>query len=117
MWCRPEPSSVSPIYMPGRLRTGSRPCSTLIECSSYSIGRTGSEADGFAIIGFGFSLQNGFGQTAVGDRQKAGGATQWREQGGLGAGDPGLAVEPGQHLEQRSAAHRIEMGGDLVEQQ
>ncbi len=25
MWCRPEPSSVSPMYMPGRLRTASRP--------------------------------------------------------------------------------------------
>ena len=31
MWCSPEPSSVSPIYMPGRLRTASRPLSTLIE--------------------------------------------------------------------------------------
>jgi hypothetical protein len=31
MWWRPEPSSVSPIYMPGRLRTASRPFSTLIE--------------------------------------------------------------------------------------
>ena len=31
MWCRPEPSSVSPMYMPGRLRTASRPLSTLIE--------------------------------------------------------------------------------------
>ena len=25
MWCRPEPSSVSPIYMPGRRRTASSP--------------------------------------------------------------------------------------------
>ena len=28
MWCRPDPSSVSPIYIPGRLRTASRPFST-----------------------------------------------------------------------------------------
>src|SRR5258708_855358 len=25
MWCRPVPSEVSPMYMPGRLRTASRP--------------------------------------------------------------------------------------------
>ena len=30
MWCRPEPSSVSPMYMPGRLRTASRPLRTLM---------------------------------------------------------------------------------------
>ena len=24
-WCRPVPSEVSPMYMPGRLRTASRP--------------------------------------------------------------------------------------------
>ena len=31
MWCRPDPSSVSPIYMPGRLRTASNPLRTRIE--------------------------------------------------------------------------------------
>ncbi len=31
MWWRPEPSSVSPIYMPGRLRTASRPFSTRMD--------------------------------------------------------------------------------------
>ena len=31
IWWRPEPSSVSPIYMPGRLRTASSPLRTLIE--------------------------------------------------------------------------------------
>ena len=30
MWWRPVPSSVSPMYMPGRLRTASRPRKTLI---------------------------------------------------------------------------------------
>ena len=34
MWCRPEPSSVSPMYMPGRLRTASSPRSTEIEAAS-----------------------------------------------------------------------------------
>ena len=27
MWCRPVPSEVSPMYMPGRLRTASSPSS------------------------------------------------------------------------------------------
>ncbi|MNC98880.1 hypothetical protein D3C83_169760 [compost metagenome] len=30
MWCNPVPSLVSPMYMPGRLRTASRPLSTLM---------------------------------------------------------------------------------------
>src|SRR6218665_4018744 len=46
MWCRPEPSSVSPIYMPGRLRTASRPFSTLMESAPYSSGvGTGSAGE------------------------------------------------------------------------
>src|SRR5580693_6045885 len=36
MWCRPVPSAVSPMYMPGRLRTASRPFSTLMLFESYS---------------------------------------------------------------------------------
>src|SRR5271169_4436607 len=36
MWCRPVPSDVSPMYMPGRLRTASRPLSTLMLFESYS---------------------------------------------------------------------------------
>ena len=36
MWCSPEPSSVSPIYMPGRLRTASRPFNTRIDSAPYS---------------------------------------------------------------------------------
>ncbi len=31
MWCKPVPSSVSPIYIPGRLRTASSPRKTLME--------------------------------------------------------------------------------------
>src|SRR5690606_25778728 len=38
MWCRPDPSSVSPMYMPGRLRTASRPVRTLMESAAYSAG-------------------------------------------------------------------------------
>src|SRR5690606_3830763 len=36
MWCRPVPSDVSPIYMPGRLRTASRPLSILMDSAPYS---------------------------------------------------------------------------------
>src|SRR5215471_3370306 len=36
MWCRPVPSEVSPMYMPGRLRTASRPFRTLIESDPYA---------------------------------------------------------------------------------
>src|SRR6266516_501495 len=36
MWCRPVPSSVSPMYMPGRLRTASRPLRTWMLPSLYS---------------------------------------------------------------------------------
>src|SRR5258706_9525323 len=36
IWCRPVPSAVSPIYMPGRLRTASRPLRILMLDESYS---------------------------------------------------------------------------------
>src|SRR5262245_35202402 len=36
MWCRPVPSEVSPMYMPGRLRTASRPLRILMLEESYS---------------------------------------------------------------------------------
>src|ERR1700716_3684976 len=35
MWCRPVPSEVSPMYIPGRLRTASSPFSTLMLSESY----------------------------------------------------------------------------------
>src|SRR5437867_4865049 len=38
MWCKPVPSEVSPIYMPGRLRTASRPFRTLMASEPYSFG-------------------------------------------------------------------------------
>src|SRR5512134_3151605 len=36
MWCSPVPSWVSPMYMPGRLRTASRPFSILMLSAVYS---------------------------------------------------------------------------------
>src|SRR5471032_1724622 len=35
-WCRPVPSEVSPMYMPGRLRTASRPSRIWMEDAPYS---------------------------------------------------------------------------------
>src|SRR4051794_4617520 len=35
MWCRPR-SPVEPMYMPGRLRTASRPSSTVMELPEYA---------------------------------------------------------------------------------
>src|SRR6267142_1414951 len=37
MWCRPVPSDVSPMNMPGRLRTASRPFKTLIASEPYPL--------------------------------------------------------------------------------
>src|SRR5688500_13956553 len=38
MWCKPVPSEVSPMYIPGRLRTASRPLRILMLLESYSAG-------------------------------------------------------------------------------
>src|SRR2546425_11578185 len=37
MWWSPVPSEVSPMYMPGRLRTASRPFRTLMASEPYSL--------------------------------------------------------------------------------
>src|SRR4030066_188755 len=37
IWCRPLPSLVSPIYMPGRFLTASKPLSTLMFVELYSL--------------------------------------------------------------------------------
>ena len=37
-WCRPEPSWTSPMYMPGRLRTASRPSRTVMFSEPYDSG-------------------------------------------------------------------------------
>src|ERR1041384_790150 len=41
MWCRPVPSSVSPMYMPGRLRPASRPLRTWMLSWLYEPERSG----------------------------------------------------------------------------
>ncbi len=78
---------MSPIYMPGRLRTASSPRSTLIECAPYSSG---------SMLGTGSairSLHPSTGDRRVGDREKLGMARQPGEKCRLGAGEPGLRAE------------------------
>ena len=53
MWCSPEPSSVSPIYIPGRLRTASRPLRTLMESAPYSSGARAGSAMSWGVLGNG----------------------------------------------------------------
>src|SRR4051812_468238 len=55
MWCRPVPSEVSPMYIPGRLRTASSPFRTLIESEPYS-----EIASGLAEVASGLALASGF---------------------------------------------------------
>src|ERR1700730_19328965 len=56
-------------------------------------------------------------QLPIAHRQKLGFAPQWREQRLVGAGQPGLAVEPQQGIEQCRPPARVEMCGNFVEQQ
>src|SRR5450830_96488 len=43
-WCKPVPSEVSPMYMPGRLRTASRPSRIWIDAAPYSSCLAGMDA-------------------------------------------------------------------------
>src|SRR6202000_2908748 len=102
MWCRPEPSSVSPMYMPGRLRTASRPFSTLMLSAPYSF-----------MLGSDMSVHHG--EIAVFDRKDL--RPCGFEQRKIGAGHPGLRAQGRDFLEQGGSARRIQMGGDFVQQQ
>src|SRR5215469_16828806 len=89
MWCRPEPSSVSPIYMPGRLRTASRPFSTLMLSAPYSF------MLGFACEDIALLLTQ---ELAVLDQEDFG--FRAVEKGKICAGHPGLSVQGVDFLEQ-----------------
>src|SRR6202011_4882595 len=107
MWCRPEPSSVSPIYMPGRLRTASRPRSTLIDCALYSPssgGSTGSLIDHCPCA----SARRDDG---IGHAEKLSCSLELGEQRRIGPGEPRLAAERDDLAEQRGAALAVEMHG------
>src|SRR5215469_15401498 len=86
MWCRPEPSSVSPIYMPGRLRTASRPFSTLMDSAPYSFSSGGSGGKDIA-NSFLPRKMAGIDEKDVGERIEA------LEQRKIGARHPGLGAK------------------------
>src|SRR5512139_3473645 len=116
MWCRPVPSSVSPMYMPGRLRTASSPRSTLIESAPYS-SAPGVTSSSLSLMGSWLSAKGGSNRRdrAVGHAQDLRPAAERRKKLGIGAGHPALHAERHHLVEQRRAALRIEMGRDLVE--
>src|SRR5436190_17372382 len=112
MWCRPEPSSVSPMYMPGRLRTASRPLSTLIESAPYSAAPSAevSSIGSSAIEG----VQDG---QAGGVHQDSHGPTlEVVEQRLVRAGEKGLERERLDFVEERRAPERVQVRGDFIQE-
>src|ERR671938_123249 len=115
MWWRPEPSSVSPIYMPGRVRTASRPRSTTIESAPYSSGVApafGSDSDDcerawFAITPL-FPLMSAWRDRSI---------DQAAEQRLVGPGHPGLSAQALDLPEKRAPALVVEMRRHLVEEE
>src|SRR5580693_8511673 len=73
----------------------------------YSPFRPYSKSQGSSVLG----------ELPVVHGQKLGLVPQWGEQRLVGAGQPGLAVEPPQRTEQCRTPARIEMCGNFVEQQ
>src|SRR5277367_6647595 len=108
MWCRPEPSSVSPIYMPGRLRTASRPFRTLMEPAPYS--SMSGESGGKVMVLF---LP---GKCAGVDEEDVGARLKTVEQREIRSGHPGLRTERQDFAEQCVAAFEIQMCGHFIEQ-
>src|SRR6201996_8131610 len=110
MWCRPEPSSVSPMYMPGRLRTASRPFSTLIESAPYSSAPVSSCSVSSAI-----SIHCDEGPAV--DADALGAALQAFKERFLGSGQKNLEPQRGDFVEEGGPAARVQVGRDFVQQQ
>src|SRR5262245_41120817 len=116
MWWRPEPSSVSPIYMPGRLRTASSPRRILIDSAPYSSAPArGSRRCGLTSSGWLIECPSSERDPRVADMGEARAPLKRGEQLRVGAGKPGLRAKPGNLVEQGGASVRIEMGDHLVE--
>src|SRR5262245_54775626 len=129
MWCRPEPSSVSPIYMPGRLRTASRPFSTLMGSAAWSADAATFLSGSRFIVSLRANFYVFFGD--LGRRkplprsgaystpihcQDLGLRRQTSEGFAVGSGHPGLGFEV-QHLAKKGlSAGVIEMGRNLVKE-
>src|SRR6476660_5066819 len=108
MWCRPEPSSVSPIYMPGRLRTASSPFSTLMLSAPYSFG-SGRGAEAMAV--------SDEPRLRIRNLKEFGVCPQRLEDFGVGSRQPRLSAQRDDLFEERAPSARIQMRCDLVEQE
>src|SRR4029450_6498323 len=119
MWCRPDPSSVSPIYMPGRLRTASRPFRTLIASAPYSAVavKEGVEASVIrSVTGSSLAVCRRGHLTRL-DAQESGIVAGGGEQQFIGAGHEGLGAELAQLGKEPGPALGVEMGDHLVQQE
>src|SRR5471030_553109 len=105
------------MYMPGRLRTASRPRSTLIESASYS-----SPLPAVARFSS-FSLMVSIPEKSVRRDRSVGHAQDLRTAGkrlekfGIGACHPALHTQRHHLVEQCRPALAVEMGGNFIEQQ
>src|SRR5512133_3034670 len=71
-WCRPVPSEVSPMYMPGRLRTASRPSRIWMDDAPYAA----ESADGdCGVLSLGIADMATFKKRLLGYCAKRGGWT------------------------------------------
>src|SRR5690606_29624738 len=134
MWCRPEPSSVSPMYMPGRLRTASSPRNTLMESAPYSFLAaaddccpafcilsssnfvTRAEDVGARAATMGDHRRSPGGDDRVADAEELRPIPQGVKQLFFGSRQPGLRAHRQHRFEQRLPPRWVEMGRHLVEQ-
>src|SRR5262245_18151717 len=129
MWWRPEPSSVSPIYMPGRLRTASRPFSTLIDSAPYSEAATAFRSEARFIGSLRVNPSVLFGPlggrkpvprsgayfTPI-HRQDLGLRRQKSEGFPVGSGHPGLGFQVQNLVKKGLPASVIQMRRNLIEE-
>src|SRR3990170_2955681 len=124
MWWRPEPSSVSPIYMPGRLRTASRPFSTLIDSAPYSEAAAALRLEAGVMVPWKRcwscwrdeppERESGPDLTPI-HRENLGVLCHRGEQVPVGPGHPGLGAEAQDFAKKGRAASLVEMGRHLVQ--
>src|SRR3972149_11737494 len=124
MWWRPEPSSVSPIYMPGRLRTASRPFSTLIDSAPDSEAAAALRLEAGVMVPWRQLLvllaassrrgDSGLDLTPI-HRENLGVLCHRIQQFPGGPGHPGLGAEAQNFAKKGRAASLIEMGRHLVQ--
>src|SRR3990170_4254055 len=124
MWWRPEPSSVSPIYMPGRLRTASRPFSTLIDSAPYSAAAAALRLEAGVMVPWRRLLVLLAALSHLGElgpdltpihRENLGVLCHRGEQFPVGPGHPGLGAEAQDFAKKGVAADLVEMGRHLVQ--